>query len=132
MIGVDGDGVMAKRPLGRTGLDVTPLCVGGFPLGDCAEIVGYSVPEERALATIRAAFDGPINFLDTSANYCDSETRIGTAIRERGGLPPGFVLATKADRDAETNDFSVILSFSIFGMPSTRTKFCIAFDTSCG
>ena len=97
--------VSAKRPFGRTGLRVTPLCVGGFPLGDFPELLGYSVPEEQALATIRAAFAGPLNFLDTSANYGDSEGRIGTVIRERGGLPEGFVLATKADRDSETNDF---------------------------
>jgi D-threo-aldose 1-dehydrogenase len=103
---VDEQAVMAKRPFGRTGLEVTPLCVGGFPLGNCADEVGFSVPLERALATIRAVFDGPINFLDTSASYCDSEARIGQAIRERGGLPKGFVLATKADRDPETKDFS--------------------------
>jgi D-threo-aldose 1-dehydrogenase len=69
---------------------------------------GYEVPEERALATLRSVFDSPINFLDTAANYGDgeSERRIGLAIRERGSLPPGFVLATKADRERGTNDFS--------------------------
>jgi D-threo-aldose 1-dehydrogenase len=69
---------------------------------------GYDVPEERALATLRAVFDGPLNFLDTAANYGDgeSERRIGLAIRERGALPEGFVLATKADRERGTNDFS--------------------------
>jgi D-threo-aldose 1-dehydrogenase len=69
---------------------------------------GYEVPEDRALATLRAVFDSPINFLDTAANYGDgeSERRIGLAIRERGSLPPGFVLATKADRERGTNDFS--------------------------
>src|SRR3979411_56291 len=41
-------------------------------------------------------------------NYGDgeSERRIGLALRERGGLPQGFVLATKADRQRGTNDFS--------------------------
>ena len=66
----------------------------------------YAVPEERALATIRAVFDGPINFLDTAASYGESERRIGIVLRERGGLPPGFVLATKADRNLQTGDFS--------------------------
>jgi D-threo-aldose 1-dehydrogenase len=69
----------------------------------------YEVGEERALATIRAALDSPINFLDTAASYGDgeSERRIGIVLRERGGgLPPGIVLATKADRDLHTGEFS--------------------------
>lgn len=39
--------------------------------------------------------------IDTAANYGggESERRIGLALAERGGLPSGFVLATKADRD---------------------------------
>src|SRR5207249_9239949 len=66
------------------------------------------VPEERALATIRAFFAGPLNFLDTAASYGDgeSERRIGIILRELGGLPPGFVLATKADRDLQTGVFT--------------------------
>jgi len=51
--------------------------------------------------------DGPVNFIDTS-RICGmgrSEERIGAAIRERGGLPAGFVVSTKLDRDPETNRF---------------------------
>lgn len=96
------------RPLGGTGLLVTPICVGGAPLGDMPETFAYSAPEDQALATIRAAFAGPINFLDTAAAYGDgeSERRIGLVIKELGGLPPGYVLATKADRSLQTGDFS--------------------------
>ncbi|MCE7984739.1 MAG: aldo/keto reductase [Caldilinea sp. CFX5] len=96
------------RPLGNTGLMVTPICVGGAPLGDMPETFAYSAPEDLALATIRATFASPINFLDTAAiyGYGESERRIGIVIREMGGLPPGFVLATKADRDPATNSFS--------------------------
>ena len=56
---------------------------------------------------MRAIFDGPANFLDTSRIYGmgRSEERIGAVIRERGGLPAGFVLSTKLDRDFETNVF---------------------------
>ncbi len=96
------------RELGSTGLLVHPLSVGCAPLGDMPETFAYSVGEERALNTIRAFFDGPINFVDTAASYGDgeSERRIGVVLRERGGLPPGFVLATKADRNLQTGDFS--------------------------
>jgi D-threo-aldose 1-dehydrogenase len=96
------------RELGATGLQVGSLCVGCAPLGDMPEAFTYSVGEERALETIRAILDGPINFLDTAASYGDgeSERRIGLVLRERGGLPTGFVLATKADRDLQSGDFS--------------------------
>ena len=49
-----------------------------------------------------------INFIDTAAAYGEgeSERRIGRVLRELGGLPPGFVLATKADRDLQSGDFS--------------------------
>jgi len=68
---------------------------------------GYEVSADRALETVRAIFDGPTNFLDTSRIYGfgRSEELIGQVIRERGGLPKGFVISTKLDRDAETNRF---------------------------
>jgi D-threo-aldose 1-dehydrogenase len=96
------------RPFGQTDLRVTPLCVGCAPLGDMPETFAYSVTEDAALATLRAAFAGPINFADTAASYGDgeSERRIGLALRELGGLPDGYVLGTKADRDLNTGDFS--------------------------
>jgi D-threo-aldose 1-dehydrogenase len=66
------------------------------------------VPPDRAVATVRRAFAGPINFLDTSNNYGagDSERRIGEAIAAAGGLPDGFVLATKVDPLHGSTDFS--------------------------
>jgi D-threo-aldose 1-dehydrogenase len=99
---------LVPRPLGQTGLRVTPVCIGCAPLGDMPETFAYSVPEDQALALLRAAYNGPINFSDTAASYGDgeSERRIGLALRELGGLPEGYVLATKADRDMKTGDFS--------------------------
>lgn len=99
---------MARHPLGPTRLSVTPVCLGCAPLGDMPKTFAYSVPEERALATLRAAFTGPINFIDTAASYGDgeSERRIGLVLKELGGVPDGVVLATKADRDLHTGDFS--------------------------
>jgi D-threo-aldose 1-dehydrogenase len=68
---------------------------------------GYSVDEATARAALHAIFDGPVNLMDTSRNYGlgRSEQRIGDAIRERGGLPAGFVLSTKLDRDMQTGRF---------------------------
>jgi D-threo-aldose 1-dehydrogenase len=94
------------RTLGRTGLTVTPISVGCAALGGLEPYFGYDVPTETALDTVRAAFRGPFNLLDTAPLYGDSEERIGRVIRELGGIPPGYVLTTKADRDPATNDFS--------------------------
>jgi D-threo-aldose 1-dehydrogenase len=98
---------MALYALGNTDLAVSELCFGTSGLGDMPDTYGYSVDEDRARATVHAIFDGPVNFLDTSRNYGfgRSEARIGAVIRERGGLPEGFVLSTKLDRDMETGRF---------------------------
>ena len=95
-----------KRELASTGLAVTPLGFGTSSLGGMPGTYGYDVDGDRAAATLRAILDGPVNFLDTSNNYAGgrSEERIGAIIRERG-LPDGFVLATKLDRDMETGRF---------------------------
>jgi len=104
----EASGPLALRPLGSTGLQVTPICIGAAPLGNMPETFAYEVPEERALATVRAFFAGSFNFLDTAASYGDgeSERRIGSVLGEMGGLPPGFVLATKADRDMQSGIFN--------------------------
>jgi D-threo-aldose 1-dehydrogenase len=110
---MDGGGVpreldpAERRAFGRTGLSVTPICVGTSPLASMPRLYGYEVGDERAEATVEAVFDGPFNFLDTSNNYGggNAERRIGAVLRRRP-LPDGFVLATKADADPATGDFS--------------------------
>ncbi len=99
---------LPRHPLGNTGLRVTNLCVGCAELGNMPETFDYSVSETQALETLRACFRSPINFLDTAAAYGDgeSERRIGIVLRELGGVPAGYVLGTKADRDLKTGDFS--------------------------
>ena len=99
---------IAARPFGKTGLRVTPLAIGCAPLGDMPETFAYGVTEERALETIRAIFKSPIKLIDTAASYGDgeSERRIGIVLKELGGVPEGYVVTTKADRDLQTGDFS--------------------------
>ncbi len=101
------EGAMDKVRLGRTDLMVTSICFGTSGVGDMPDTYGYGVDEARARATLHAIFDGPANFIDTARNYGlgRSEERIGAAIRERGGLPEGFIVSTKLDRDFETNAF---------------------------
>ena len=94
---------IGKVTLGKTTLKVSRLSFGTTSLADMPDTYGYGVDAERAKATVRAIFDSSINFLDTSRLYGfgRSEERIGDVIRERGGLPPGFVLSTKLDRELE-------------------------------
>ncbi|RBM16876.1 aldo/keto reductase [Streptomyces sp. PT12] len=102
-------GAFPRRPLGRTSLAVPEICFGGGALSSMPAAFGYEVPEERAVATVRAVLDSDAAFLDTAAGYGDDgrgERVVGAALAERGGLPPGAVLATKVDRDPATGDFS--------------------------
>jgi len=89
---------LVPRPLGRTGWQVTGLCVGTSELGDIPGLYADgAVPEQQALATAREAFAGPLTFVDTSNGYGLSEQRLGTVLREIGGVPDGILLATKVD-----------------------------------
>jgi D-threo-aldose 1-dehydrogenase len=99
---------LARKPFGQTGLSVPPIAVGCAPLGNMPETFAYGVTEEDALATIRAALDSPIPYIDTAALYGDgeSERRVGLVLRERGGLPANAFLQTKEGRDPRDNDFS--------------------------
>jgi len=98
---------MAPVGLGATGLRVTPVGVGCAVLGSDPEAFGYEVGLDRALATLRRVFWGPFNFVDNTNNYGggESERRIGTVLAELGGLPEGFVLASKVDPDPVTGAF---------------------------
>jgi D-threo-aldose 1-dehydrogenase len=99
---------LSLRPFGPSEIQVSPLCIGCAPLGDMPQTFAYSVSEQQALEVLRAIFRSPINFLDTAASYGDgeSERRIGIVLQELGGVPDGYVIATKADRDLQTGDFS--------------------------
>jgi D-threo-aldose 1-dehydrogenase len=106
-VNVTTSDTIGKAKLGRTDLVVSRLCFGTSALADSPESYGYEVDEEQALATFRAIFRGPVKFVDTARIYGRGrgEERIGAVLREIGGLPEGFVLATKLDRDFETGRF---------------------------
>jgi D-threo-aldose 1-dehydrogenase len=107
MTNVSSVSSLPLRPFGQTELQVTSICLGCAPLTSMPDNF-YPVPEEQAFELLRVALKSPIHFLDTSAGYGDgeSERRIGVVLKEVGGLPPGYVLETKADRHHSTNDFS--------------------------
>lgn len=98
------------EPVSLFGRSLPPIAIGCAPLASMEDTFGYSVPEDVAHATIRAALESPLNWLDTAASYGDgeSERRIGHVLRELGGLPSDAFLNTKigaspeGDFDAET------------------------------
>lgn len=72
---------LPTRPLGRTGMDITPLGIGAWAMG--GNMWG---PQDDAdsIAAIRHAIDKGINWIDTAAVYGNghSETVIGRALKE--------------------------------------------------
>ncbi len=99
---------LEPRPLGGTGLRVTPVCLGGGPLGSMPEVFGYEVPAPQATSVVRRFLEGPLNFVDTAAWYGEgrSEERIGAALADSGGPPERLVLSTKVEPDPTTGDYS--------------------------
>jgi aryl-alcohol dehydrogenase-like predicted oxidoreductase len=81
---------MDYRPLGRTGVRVSPLCLGAMNFGG-------PTSEADSLAIIDAALDAGINFIDTANVYNrgESERIVGVALA-REGWRDRVVLATKA------------------------------------
>jgi D-threo-aldose 1-dehydrogenase len=96
------------RNLEGTGLEVSAICLGGSPLGSMPHNYGREVPADEGIATVLAALDSPIRFIDTSNGYSDgeSERRIGAALDVVGGKPDDVTIATKVDprgRDYSAN-----------------------------
>jgi D-threo-aldose 1-dehydrogenase len=100
-------GILARKPLGTTGISAPPIAIGCAPLGNMPDTFGYAVPETEAVATVLRALEGPLDYIDTSAEYGDgeSERRIGLAYKELGGRPASSVLQTKIGMGPD-GDFS--------------------------
>jgi aryl-alcohol dehydrogenase-like predicted oxidoreductase len=81
--------MVAKRPLGRSGLEVSEISFGAWAIGgDWGE-----VPEADALAGMQAAVDAGVNLFDTADVYGRgrSEELLGRAVGDR----PDVLVATK-------------------------------------
>jgi aryl-alcohol dehydrogenase-like predicted oxidoreductase len=82
---------MEYRSLGRTGVRVSPLCLGAMNFGG-------PTPEDESIAMIDAALDAGINFIDTANVYNrgESERVVGRALAQNGRRDQ-VVLATKVN-----------------------------------
>jgi len=70
---------MERVTLGRTGLQVTKMALGGIPFST----VMSGNTEEEIEKVIHAGLDAGINLIDTSRVYMDSETYIGRVLEQR-------------------------------------------------
>src|SRR6478736_7089031 len=80
---------MRYRAFGRTGLQVSPLCLGAMMFGE------WGNPDhDESVAVIHAALDAGINFIDTADVYSagESEEIVAKALQ---GRRDDVVLATK-------------------------------------
>ena len=113
---------MRKTKLTPQGPDVTVLCVGTSPLGGLPSPYGYDVDEETALLTLRRVLESDVRFLDTSNEYSrgESERRIGRALRDAGGVPEDFIVATKADPAPDGQTFTASRVRESFAESTTR------------
>ena len=89
---------MNYKPLGRTGVKVSEICLG------CMNF-GWKTPEDEAMGIIDQALEQGVNFLDTANVYSRgvSETIVGKAL-QRNGKRDKIVLATKVHGRMDDDD----------------------------
>src|ERR1700692_47290 len=87
---------MESRELGRSGVKVPTLCLGG-------NVFGWTADEARSFALLDALLESGLNFVDTADMYSrwapgnhggESQTILGRWFKARGNRA-GVILATK-------------------------------------
>src|SRR3954452_6761190 len=87
---------METRPIGRSGLEVSPLCFGG-------NVFGWTADAATSFRLLDRFVDAGLDFIDTADSYStwvpgheggESETIIGDWLKARGGRDK-VIIATK-------------------------------------
>src|SRR4030067_47241 len=100
---------MEYRSLGRTGVLVSPLCLGTMNFGGPTD-------EQESIAIVNRALDAGINFFDTANSYNahESERIVGRAL-QKNGRRNQIILATKvhsqvgpAPNDGGTSRYHIV------------------------
>jgi aryl-alcohol dehydrogenase-like predicted oxidoreductase len=81
---------MQQRPLGRTGVVVSAVGLGGFHMGKARDM-------QTAIQMIRTAIDGGITFMDNSWDYHGGRSEIWMGAALRDGYRQRVFLMTKLD-----------------------------------
>ncbi|HTK67523.1 MAG TPA: aldo/keto reductase [Pseudonocardia sp.] len=81
---------MNYRGLGRTGMKVSPLCLGAMMFGAWGE-----PDHDTSIKVIHRALDAGINFIDTADVYSQGESEVIVGKALAGGKREDVILATK-------------------------------------
>jgi len=89
-----------KRPLGKTGIEVTPIGLGMMEFAGGGGLMGSAFPvieQENKNVMVKAGLDGGINWFDTAELYGAgmSEMSLATALKTAGMKNGDVVVATK-------------------------------------
>jgi predicted aldo/keto reductase-like oxidoreductase len=89
-------GGLPTRPLGKTGVRVSILCLGGWHIGAVKE-------EKEAIKIMHAAIDEGLTFFDNAWDYHDggSETVMGKALAAGNKRQKVFLMTKNCARDAK-------------------------------
>ncbi len=87
-------GQVPRRMLGKTGEEVSILCLGGWHIGAVRD-------SGEAIRIMHAAIDGGVNFFDNAWDYHDggSEEIMGRALAEGGRRQKVLVMTKNCERD---------------------------------
>ncbi len=91
---------ISSRPLGQTGIQVTPIGLGVMELSGGGGLFGHAfpvIPQSDKNAIIQAALDGGINWFDTAELYGSgvSERSLAEGLTSAGKHPGEVIIATK-------------------------------------
>ncbi len=94
--GADAPAGLPTRPLGKTGVNVSILCLGGWHIGSVKNT-------KEAVKVMHAAIDEGINFFDNAWDYHDggSEEIMGKALAAPGKRQKVFLMTKNCARDAK-------------------------------
>jgi len=86
---------LPTRPLGKTGVKVSTLCLGGWHIGDVKD-------KDEAIKIMHSAIDEGITFFDNAWDYHDggSEEIMGQALAQAGKRQKVFLMTKNCARDA--------------------------------
>jgi predicted aldo/keto reductase-like oxidoreductase len=84
------------RPLGKTGVNVSIICLGGWHIGSVKD-------QDEAVKIMHAAIDEGVTFFDNAWDYHDggSETVMGKALKAPGKRDKVFLMTKNCARDAK-------------------------------
>jgi len=104
---INGNSGIPTRPLGKTGVDVSILALGGYHIG--------VPPEEEAYRIIHTAIDSGLTFMDNAWEYNDgeSERRMGVALAQGGYRAKAFLMSKNCAHDRTAANSMVKLEESL-------------------